>query len=892
MSTYGITRFGTDLYGLNRPVTVIPGGAAIPTISSAYLIDPFTAVPVDYQTVLLTWSGPDPTTSTPMDEFRLLSNRYGYPVDENDGTVLLDTTSAPGYQYADQNVVPGEIAYYGFYISTGASWVRAGFTSCLMPVYHGYDRVLLGYLPEYLRDVSVGELTAAATGDAYLTQFLQVVGWPLDYLKTQYDFLYDNQNDPMGMSFADLAELAAEIGMPFSPEIPARFLRKAAAGWATVMRQRGSLDGIAEHMSLLSGFGADVQVARNIMLENDQSLPYDPRFRPWSGGIPYKAGEVVSWPVYPAWVSSQSYIVNNYVVYNGANYQCIATGGSGVPPVGATTSGTYWALAAGPYVYVCISPIVSFPGNAPPAVGAAGSTPTGSNANWQLVYDAASRPPWVSSVTWTLGQFTVFAGFLYVCLVASVTGTAPSGSNASTANWAYVGKYTAAAYNSGTTYTLGQEVSYDGWVYTCAATSPVTGSAPTGGETSNANWAFVTPPTLTDHITIAGLVGGESTWEVLGATTGATTPLTTAVASGSLMEGLGVRNPSSFANDFSQNSFRVENRSGATRDTWFRSVSRQPSDITAGSAEPDPQIVIEHAIPVPQPGPGWESSIRYGTGDVVFYEGVNYVALRASTGATPPEPGSAATPEWQPLGLDSRIPLVISAETIQNVSVGTAEQYAVYPFVEWYDSWGNMLARAFARTPTPGTAGVPANYAYDSFTTGPGSSLSGRTLDAGGGSWTVEAGSWMLDGSGDAYPSASGVKSLAVTAAPLSCTQAVTLTEAPQPGVDCGLVFWYQTSSKYWHAGMSGLWYWNGATWAEAAAYPVAFAPGDRVYVVTSQAAAGSTPAVLVYRNVIGSYVSATGSGLVASVAASATPSGSQPAGGATVYSGIASEAV
>lgn len=823
---------------MTRPVTVIPGGAALPTISSAYLIDPFTATPVDYQTVLLTWSGPDPTTGTPMAEFRLLSSRYGYPVDENDGSILLDTTSAPGYQYADQNVVPGEITYYGFYISTGSSWVRAGFTACLMPVYHGYDQALLGYLPEYLRDVSVGELTADATGDAYLTQFLQVAGWSLDYLKTQYDFLYENQNDPAGMSLADLAELAAEIGMPFSPEIPARFLRKAAVDWATVMRQRGSLEGIAEHMSLLSGFGADVQVSRNIMLENDQSLPYDPRFRPWSGGIPYKAGEVVTWPMYPAWVSSQSYIVNNYVVYNGANYQCVATGGAGVPPVGATTSSTYWAIAAGPYFYVCISPIVSFPGNAPPAVGAAGTTPTGSNANWQLVYDSASQPPYSSSVTWTLGQFAVDNENLYVCIVTSVSGIPPSGTTASTTDWAYV--RSAAA----------------------------------------------------DHITISGLSGGESTWEVLGATEGATTPGTAAVAAGSLMEGLGVRNPSSFANDFSQNSFRVENRGGSAQDTWFRSVSRQPSDITAGSAEPDPQLVIEHAIPVPQPGPGWESSIRYGTGDVVFYEGVNYVALRASTGAAPPAPGSAATPEWQPLGLDSRIPLVVSAETIQNVSVGTAEQYEIFPFVEWYDSWGNLITRAFARTPTPGTAGIPANYAYDSFTTGPGGNLSGRTLDAGGGSWAVEAGSWLLDGSGDVYPSASGVKSLAVTAAPLSCTQAVTFTEAPQSGVDCGLVFWYQTSSKYWHAGTVGLWYWNGTAWDEAAAYPVALAPGDRIYVVTSQAAAGSTPAVLVYRNVIGAYVSATGNGQVASVAASAMPSGSQPGGGATVYSGIASEAV
>jgi hypothetical protein len=924
MTTYGISNYGRpNLYGPSRAATVVPGGPSIPLVNNAYLIDPFVATPIDYHSVLLTWHGPDPTTDTPMNEFRLLSSRYGFPVDENDGNILLDTTSLPGTQFVDQTVVPGQISYYGFYIlGANSQWIRSGFTACLMPVNHGYATQLWSYLPEYLRDVQDNELTADAAGDTFLSQFLAVAGWSMDYLKTQYDFLFSNQNAPMKMSFTDLADLAGEIGMPFSGEIPAYFLRKAAANWATVMRQRGSLSGISEHMSLLSGYTADVQISRNIMLENDQSLPFSPQFSPWSAGIPYLVGEIVSWPVYPEWVPSQSYIVNNFVVYNGVNYGCIATGGEGVPPTGALTSGTYWTIESGPFFYECTAAITSLPGTAPPAAPAAGLSPNPSNSNWQLVYDQDATA---------------------------------------------------------------------------------------------------------SYLAITGLSGGLNTWEVLGATTGSATPKTTAVAAGSLTEGIGTHNPANFANDFSQNTLRVYNKSGAVEDTWLRSLSRMAADITAGSAVPDPQTVIEHAIPVPQTNATlneWSATERYATGDVVLWGGRNYLAQRASTGATPPalgvpvnqnwdfetsaspwaagNGGSAiaqsaahayhgthslsltpsgtqaavsavsekapviplasytarafvfvtagyaggntqallnwydafgsyistsavggiavpaatwtrvtvsaqapanaatativlqltgtpaasvvsfwdlakltctATPEWLPLGTDARIPLMISAQTSQNLSVAPAEQFAIYPFVEWYDNWGNLITRVFART--------LSNYTFDSFSSDANMPLGGRMTQTQDQTWSTATGAWMLDGNGNAYPAVSGQKSISLVQAALSCTQAVTFTEAPQTGVDAGLIFWYQTATLYWHAGTHGLWYNNGGTWTEAVTYASAFQPGDRIYVVTSQA----TPSITVYRNSLTSTP-------VASLTGAGVPAAVKPGSSTTVYSGIASEAV
>lgn len=782
MTTYGISNYGPPrLYGLDRPATVVPGGPSIPLISNAYLIDPFVATPVDYQSMLLTWNGPDPSTATPMNEFRLLSSRFGFPVDENDGNVLIDTTSAPGRSYLDQNVVPGEITYYAFYILADAGqWIRSGFTAALMPVNHGYAGRLFAWLPEYIRDITNGELTANAAGDTYLSQYLAVAGWSLDYLKTQYDLLFNTQNNPMKMSFADLDQLAGQIGMPFSGEIPAQFVRKAAANWAVVMRERGSISGVSEHISLLSGFGADVQVSRNIMLENDQSLPLDPGFAPWSAGIPYQVGEIVSWPVYPQWIVSQTYVVNNFVVYNGVNYQCTATAGTGVPPAGATTSATYWTVASGPFFYKCKAAITSLPGAAPPAQPAAGTPPTASNTNWQLVFDLDAT---------------------------------------------------------------------------------------------------------TSYLAIPGLAGGVSTWEVLSAASGSKTPNTAAVAANSLTEGIGTHNPLNFPNDYSQNTLRVYNRSGGTEDTWLRSVSRQAADITAAKAVPDPQLVVEHGIPVPQTSAAtseWDAQARYATGDVVLLNGINYLALRASTGA---QPAGTATPEWTPLGTDARIPLTVSAEAAQNFSQASGTpNYAIFPFVEWYDNWGYLIDRVFARTAVPGTSGVPGSYTYDSFTASPGASLNGRETDTQDQAWDVVAGSFLLDGNGNAYAGVSGSPCVSLVQAPGSATQGVTFTEAPPAGTDLGLVFWYQNATAYWHAGMTGLWYNNSGTWTEAATYPVAFEPGDRIYVDTNRAAASVT----VYRNGFGAFNSATGRGQVAQLLTLVPPvaAATKTTTGGTIHAG------
>ena len=73
---FGETVKGTNTFGAQ----VIPSALA----------EPMSAMSINYTTIQVSWT--QPTVSYV--EFRLIKNRYGYPVDENDGNVIFDSELA------------------------------------------------------------------------------------------------------------------------------------------------------------------------------------------------------------------------------------------------------------------------------------------------------------------------------------------------------------------------------------------------------------------------------------------------------------------------------------------------------------------------------------------------------------------------------------------------------------------------------------------------------------------------------------------------------------------------------------------------------------------------------------------------------------------------------
>lgn len=967
-ATYGYDVYGNSTYGPSAPTGNYPGSqVTVPVVNTAYVLPGLTAQAQDYANILVSWQPLPPGTMNSVSEFRLLSSPWGFPVDQNDGTILLDVTGsppAPGIQCLDNTATPGKVRYYGVYVLVGSAWLRSGFTACLLPSYNAYDVKLMSDLPPFFQnqvlnavttDIPVGAANIPSSGGSVtspydfpvnvwlsapanvavngtqvgqqtsffvlpalgtvtitysggltwtwvnpatqlqnntLAQYLSVLGYGLDLVKSQYDMKFRSLNDPMTMSLGDLKNLCAEIGLPYNPEIPAYTTRKAAKSWGHVMQERGTLAGIGEHITLLSGYAADIQTSRNFMVDDDQANPADPVYPQWSANTKYNAGEIVQFPAAQPWSIVSAYPVGAVVLYNDLLYTCTVTNSGQVP-----TNTGFW------------------------------------NQN-------------------VLGPFD------YVCLVAN-TGQQPSGSTSATTFW----------------------------------------SCMYGGVNNGAEFVV--------NMNISGLAGNAGTWEYTNA------------AGTNLAENIGVGFPSpqvwqqsgatpqTGPNGFA-NTFRASNNSGSTQsNTWLRSVARSSSDITNTKLVPDPQLIVEHAVPLPDDLDPWSAMAKYQTNDVVTYNGINYIALRQSTGATPPAQGAVmnqnfdfettispwfgdgfvtvtqstaeayhgthsmllsyttpasgfqtavhafsesvpvipgatyqmsaltfsptavtlsvpgnwtdpfgtyingtfpsvaiaantwtklttsftvpsnaatvfiaptmntpaasttyqsywdvveltcvATPEWAPLGSDPRLPVTMSGFAIADLGFNPTVSATITPFVEWYDNWGNLISRVFARSPST-SGGYPVNYQFDGFNTGAGLPLAGRQPFNPSSVWSVPVGAWSISSNGNVYAGSTDNDAIGIVASPAQGTVAVTVTNPAQSGDDCGALFWYLNTSNFWMAGLSNLYYVASGT-TRIVAYTGSATTGDRIYTEfnnttsTTNTPNGNTvtgPSVIVYKN-------------------------------------------
>lgn len=941
------------------PTSTYPGSSVtVPAVTTAYILPSLGAQALDYTRILLAWDNISPATMTSVVEFRILANPWGFPVDENDGTVIYDvqgSPASPGVQFVDTSATPGTIQYYGVYVYNNEAWLRAGFTACLLPAFHGYGDRLLSDLPPFFQnqdtdltsqDVSVAAPSLPASGgtvtspysydvdvwlsapanvmangipmgmvtrfplpagasatisysgtiywqwisravqpqNTALTDFLNVLGFGLDTVKTQYDIKLRGVNDPMTMSLGDLVNLCAQIGIPYNAEIPAYAMRKAALNWGHVMQERGTLAGIAQNITMLTGYPSDVQTSRNFLLDNDQSGPVSPVFENWSANSAYAVGEIVTFPVAEMWSVITTYDKGDVVQYNDLLYTCVSPNQGSAP-----TNATYWAQnVQGPYNFFCLA-------NTTPGVEPSGNV----SENWALIYGSA--------------------------------------------------------YNGGSKYTT--------------------------------------------DLNIAGLSGDAGTWEYLESTG----------VQLSLNVGVGLPAPQTWTApqsavtgpNASANAFRIVNgTSGTLTNTWLRSVCRSNADVTAGLIVPDPQVVVEHATPVPISTGPWDSTVTYKTNDLAYYQNVNYIALRQSTNATPPLPGVSlnqnydfesgvspwvaganvgidqsnsyayhghfsmaitatginahaqsenipvipggtyqgtalvystasvtgvslaanwndpfgtylngafptgitlaantwtevsvvftvpdnattvwlaptigqvgsttywdvvalsciATPEWGPLGFDSRFPITMSGYGIADIGFTPTISEAVTPFVEWYDNWGNLVTRVFARTSST-SGGYPSNYQFDSFNTGAGFPVAGRVPVNPASVWSVPAGTWTVSTNGSAFAGETDFDAIGVLASPASGIVAATVSVPAQSGDDCGPLFWYENTSNFWMAGLDNLYYVSSGITRTPIAYAATCQQWDRLYVQfdnttnTTTLPGGATvvgPSAIVYRN-------------------------------------------
>jgi Carbohydrate binding domain len=777
--------------------------------------------------------------------FRLLSNRYGFPVDENDGNILIDSDAFPGTAYADLDIIPGTYHYYGIYMMNQGVWNRAGLASCLPPFNYASGARMFSLLPEYFQETNDTELTQLSALNQTLAQYLNVIGWGMDYLLTQYNMLASHLNDPMYIPLGDLMDLAGELGLPFQPEIPAALTRKAVANWTHVSQERGTPGGIAEQITLLTGYGVDLRSGLNLMLEQDQSLPADPAATAWNTGVAYVSG--------------------NLVTYRGFLYTCISPGALGNSPTGTIAANTWWQVVR----------------NTTDAADTLDNTATvGGVSTWEGIYpgldDGGSYSPPSGTLVGTVGlpdplsmtstahnAFSVFnkSGSTEDMALRSVSRL-PSdmtGSNSYTVPdqlqavkdgipvpWVTPG---IAGWDQSVRYATDTIVILNGVLYQALRAS--TGAVPPEpGQPLNQNYGFesgVTPWTASNGATVAqsateafqGTYSMKITPNGTTASPGAVSetidviPGAIYVASGWVWCGTASQSAEMIINWYDPYGVLISASDSAvdslTASTWTEVAAAAYAPASAATCQVVVQLTGTPASSV-----------------VSYWDDVDL--------------SCSQTPEWCVLSPDNRLRMMVSGYTAQSFTTSANQQVEVIPFIEWYDSSGypiisNGEARVFSRAASAGVAGVTPGVSYDSFSIGNATLLNGRETDTQDQPWTTLTGAWSVSAfaDGSVYPAVAGTRSFAVLTGTDGTTGSpvyvgVTFVTAPESGQDSGIVFRAASTSSYWRAGMSGLYKVTTGSSVLSGSYSTACLPGDRLTVKL----AGSV--ITVYRNNVQVY--------------------------------------
>ena len=392
------------------------------TTTSGYSVYPFTIRQSSFDSLTLDWKNPGLVWTN----LRIVKNIKGYPVNENDGTIVVDITPATAIsEYIDNNVAAGRYYYYAAFIgaapaawdgtinylqnelvsvggtnyralsnnlgqapassptiwtgiSTATQWRRAEGISSIPVKDTGYQDFVYGMVPRAYKDsieVPTDDLTNT---NVDLKNFTNIFAYHMDMVRTEYDALF-SINDADSVFQGLLPNMASQLGVTLEPYVSPRLARLRTKTASFVHRQRGSFQGLRNIINSTTGWDVVIDSGANLMLNSDQAAFDNPQ--------------------YLAWDVNTNYPIGSLVAYNSRVYVCIL-GAYGLTnaPTGGASNNTWWNNVA------------------------ALSTPT-------------YVGPWSATQIYGIGTWVLYNSIYYKCLINATLGTAPTGLATSNANW-------------------------------------------------------------------------------------------------------------------------------------------------------------------------------------------------------------------------------------------------------------------------------------------------------------------------------------------------------------------------------------------------------------------------------------------------------------------------
>lgn len=353
--------FGVDFYGLSRY------GSSV-TVGAGYSVAPLSAVQFDFGQILVTWKVPD--NSVQWTRVRIVRNLHGFPVDENDGDVVVDIDNTSSLnQFLDANLSGGRFYYYSAFIGANPPNWQTGFTylqneyitygglvyralktnvsiqpgtditawnvisnfttlwyqaegvSSLAVRDAGYTDFVYGLVPNIYKG-NDGSTTDSVVDNTALKSFMRIFSFQMDTIRTEYDTLL-SLNNPDTLEQSLIPSLAADLGVTLEPYVSPRLARMRVKTASFTHRQRGTAQGLRNLINVVAGWDCEVDGGLNLMLNRDQTAFDHPEYPFWTPEINYPTGFLVS--------------------YQSRIYACIAGAyGQAQAPTGTSGSNAYW----------------------------------------------------------------------------------------------------------------------------------------------------------------------------------------------------------------------------------------------------------------------------------------------------------------------------------------------------------------------------------------------------------------------------------------------------------------------------------------------------------------------------------------------------------------------
>ncbi|MEW1922276.1 hypothetical protein [Streptomyces sp. NPDC088360] len=292
-------------------------------------------------------------------KLRLVRNSYGIPDTEDDGWVILETPAGTDVTtFLDDTVVPGQVYYYGVFVSTAPDtwdstvtyypgdvvtynasiyaatqagpsgapdtnpthwslssiseqWMRCGGGVGLAVKDFGNSLLLYDNIPRPYKVETVESTASSIPVNEQLARFCGLFGHFFDVMKCENDQLL-RLNNVLRCTDRQISLLAQQMGiadrLPSLPELRRTYVRDAAL----IQRDRGSTASTAALVKAITGWDAEVSIGYNELHDLDEAAFANPSYPTWKRDT-----------VYFTTASSQLY--SDIVQYNGDLYAAVGT---------------------------------------------------------------------------------------------------------------------------------------------------------------------------------------------------------------------------------------------------------------------------------------------------------------------------------------------------------------------------------------------------------------------------------------------------------------------------------------------------------------------------------------------------------------------------------------